>query len=92
MPEDELIEIRCLWSKTDYGYISLHAAARGFGGRELGSYQDSITDERFERIRRVEAEVNPDWRMAESVIKVSGRDVEALFTDGTEISLSEVAP
>lgn len=83
--EDEVIEIRCLWSKTDYDHISLKAAARGYGGRQLGSYQDELTDERFERIRRVEAEVNPGWRMAESVVKVSARDVEALFVDGTEI-------
>lgn len=86
---DELIEIRCLWSKTDYGYISLSAAARGYGGRELGSYQDSITDEWFETIRQQEAEANPNDRLVESVIKVSKREVEALFTDGTEIVVSE---
>jgi hypothetical protein len=86
MPDDEeLIEIRCLWSQTDYGHISLKAAARGYGGRELGSYQDNITDSKFKRIRREEAEASPDWRVVESVIKVPLRDVEALFTDGTEV-------
>lgn len=76
---DEVIEIRCLWSKTDYGYVSLLAAARGFGGRTLGSYQDQVTDEKFARIRGHEHECNPDWPVAESIIKVAASSVEALF-------------
>lgn len=86
---DELIEIRCLWSQTDYGYITLMAAARGYGGRDLGIYQDGLIDEQFETIRHYEAEANPEWRLAESVIKVPLRSVQALFTDGTEIDVSE---
>lgn len=81
---DELIEIRCLWQRTDYGYITL-AAARGYGGRQLGSYQDGITDDRFARVRAHEREVNPTWPLVESVVKVPAALVEALFTDGTEI-------
>lgn len=79
------IEIRCLWQQTDYGYIGLLAAARGYGGRELGSYQDAITDERFARLRHEEAEINPEWRLVESVVKVPYVAIEALFTDGTEV-------
>jgi hypothetical protein len=76
------VEIRCLWQRTDYGYISLIAAARGYGGRELGSYQDRITDERFAHLRAVEAEANPEWRVVESVVRVPEEAIEALFTDG----------
>lgn len=84
-PEDDTVEIRCLWQKTDYGHVSLRSAARGYGGRELGSYQDRITDENFARIRHHEHEVNPTWPLAEAVVKVPLSAVEALFTDGTEI-------
>lgn len=83
---DDLIEIRCLWQRTDYGYIGLLVAARGYGGRQLGSYQDTITDERFLRVRDHEHQANPAWPLVESVIKVSAASVEALFTDGTEIA------
>lgn len=86
---DDVIEIRCLWSKTDYGHISLLAAARGFGGRELGSYQDHITDDQFQRHRDHEHEVNPNWRVVESVVKVPAASIEALFTDGSEVAALE---
>lgn len=86
---NDLIEIRCLWQRTDYGYISLLTAARGYGGRELGSYQDAITNERFVHVRDHEREVNPGWPLAESVIKVPKGAIEALFTDGTEIEVVE---
>lgn len=79
MSDNDLIEIRVLWQRTDYGYLSV-AAARGFGGRELGSYQDSITNEQFQAVRDQEREVHPDWPLAESVVKVRSEDIEALFT------------
>jgi hypothetical protein len=81
---DETIEIRVLWQRTDYGYVSL-AAARGYGGRQLGSYQDKITDDLFAKVRAEEQEVNPNWPLVESVVKVPAAEVEALFTDGTII-------
>lgn len=81
--KEEEIELRCLWQRTDYGHISLIAAARGYGGRKLGSYQDEITDEKFERVRRAQAAVNPDWPIIECVIKVKSEFIESLFTDGT---------
>jgi hypothetical protein len=87
---EDTIEIRCLWQRTDYGHVSLLAAARGYGGRELGSYQDGITDEQFATIRRHEAEVNPEWRLAESVIKVPATAVTGLFTDGSVIVAEEI--
>ena len=80
-----MIEIRCLWRRTDYGHVSLRAAARGYGGRTLGSYQDGITDEKFAAIRKHDGEVYPEWRLVESVIKVPAAAVESLFTDGVEI-------
>lgn len=86
MPDDDdVIEVRCLWERTDYGHISLAAAARGYGGRELGSYQDGITDERFAAIRREHAQATPEWRLVESVLRVPAATIEALFTDGTEV-------
>lgn len=75
----EFIEIRVLWSKTDYGHISVLAAGRGFGGRKLGSYQDQIINEDFARLRDHEREVNPTWEVAESVVKVKASSIEALF-------------
>src|SRR3712207_5705940 len=66
---DEVIEIRCLWQRTDYGSLHLYKAARGYGGRTLGSYQDSITDDEFAEIRDHEREVNPHWPLVESVVK-----------------------
>lgn len=91
MADEETIEIRCLWQRTDYGYIGLLAAARGYGGREAGSYQDRITDERFAEIRDREQHVNPEWRLAESVVKVDAGKIEALFTDGTVIEGDSLA-
>jgi hypothetical protein len=82
--DDDTIEIRCLWQRTDYGHVSLRAAARGYGGRKLGSYQDSIIDGDFAAVRKHDAEVHPDWRLVESVVKVPLAAIEALFTDGAE--------
>lgn len=80
MNDDEVIEIRCLWQKTDYGYVSLLAAARGYGGREFGSYQDAVTDERFERIRSEQMELHGStWPCAEGVVKVCHDAIAALF-------------
>ena len=87
---EDTIEIRCLWRRTDYGYIHLAAAARGYGGRTLGSHQDAITDERFAQIRAHEAEVNPEWRLVESVLKVPADAVAALFTDGATLEVERV--
>lgn len=82
MPDDELIEIRCLWGMTDYGYIGLLAAARGYGGRELGSYQDAITDERFERIRHEQMELHGSgWPCVEGIVRVRHDAVAGLFPD-----------
>lgn len=85
--DDDVIEVRCLWQMTDYGYVHLLAAARGFGGRTLGSYQDALTDEKFARIRNEQAELQPDWRIVESVLKVPAVQVVALFTDGNVIDV-----
>ncbi len=78
--QDEFIEIRCLWGMTDYGYIGLLAAARGYGGRELGSYQDAITNERFENISREQMALHGStWPCAEGVVKVRFAAVATLF-------------
>ncbi len=79
-PSDEVIEIRCLWNMTDYGHISLLAAARGYGGRELGSYQDAITDKEFECIRHEQIELHGSaWPCAEGIVKVRHDAIAALF-------------
>lgn len=89
-PSDTTIEIRCLWLRTDYGSISLAAAARGYYEREKWNGQkqhpDIVTDERFAEVRRRMAEDNPEYRLVESVVKVPLAEVAALFTDGAEVS------
>lgn len=91
MLDEETMEIRCLWQRTDYGHVSLEAAARGYDGRELGSYQDCATDEMFAAIRADRATAEPEWRLVESVLKVPAAAVEALFTDRTEIEVESDA-
>ena len=84
---DDFIEIRCLWNMTDYGHISLLAAARGYGGRKLGSYQDAITDARFESIRNEQMELHGStWPCAEGVVKVRYDAVAALFPGVLEVA------
>ena len=89
----DYIEIRCLWSMTDYGYISLIAAARGYGGRERGSYQDKLTGERFGRLRAEMMELHGStWPCAEGVVRVRYDAIAALFPGVLEAEGQPDAP